>query len=111
MQHSTALIPFESPVPVTATDQIAKANSLKQAHMADDETQEINEESKKDREDAEQAKALNAVTDNESSSSGRLYAAVTSVDSWSSWGLDWLTATHLTTTDGLSASGAREAAG
>jgi hypothetical protein len=44
--------------------------------MADDETQEMNEESKKDREDAEQAKALNAVTDNVSSSSGRLYAAV-----------------------------------
>lgn len=45
--------------------------------MADDETQEMNEESKKDREDAEQAKALNAVTDNvSSSSSGRLYAAV-----------------------------------
>lgn len=43
--------------------------------MADDETQEMNEESKKDREDAEQAKALNAVTDNVSSS-GRLYAAV-----------------------------------
>lgn len=57
-------------------DQIAEANSLQQAQMADDETQEMNEESKKDREDAEQAKALNAVTDNVSSSSGRLYAAV-----------------------------------
>ncbi len=37
--------------------------------MADDETLEITEEAKKDREEAEQAKALNAVTDNVSSSS------------------------------------------
>lgn len=36
--------------------------------MADDEALEITEETKKDREEAEQAKALNAVTDNVSSS-------------------------------------------
>jgi hypothetical protein len=38
--------------------------------MADDEALEIDEHSKKDREEAEQAKALNAVTDNVSSSRG-----------------------------------------
>lgn len=36
--------------------------------MADDEALEFNEDSKKDREEAEQSKALNAVTDNVSSS-------------------------------------------